>query len=624
MTLSRYITFSALFVVAVCAVLCLNTSKANAITYSLSVISDHGTPSPPVGVRIYQDGMTVFCSVDAYLQIGDGERAYCTGWTGTGSVPATGDTNTMHFIIRADSVLTWVWKTYYELTVSCQYPVACIPAIGGKYYPEGQAIDLGAPLFHTDLLFDGYAGNGEIATGSAHYVSIELNTPSSITWFYRTANLTSTPKFEGSYTIVDSSPLVGKFASIAINPQNGHPSTAYFDEKNGDLRFAYFNGTEWKWEIADDGLLVGQYARLIYDSNNSPVILYYSYGYRDLKIARRDIEGNWYNDLIDSANQVGSHCDITLLPGARLGVSYYDETNGALLYREYQDGFWIPEPHLVLDNDGNTGTYSAIATNPITGEPAVAYRSETNDCVYFIYRDSGIWHRQQVTSTRGTGYFIDLEFDSNGTPYIVYQDNRNNPRTIDVYIAHQAGEVWISQLVNSSGDVGFYNTLAIDSSNYPHVAYYDDTARGLRYSFWNGRFWISEVIDIAGSHVGRYCAITLDRNGLPNFVYWADEKLRYNCATGWGPAITEPPAPSVIVRRDTSGGGCFIATAAFGSIAQESVVSLCSYRDTYVSASEFGMSLISAYYHLSPSVADSIRSSVSLSSLAKSLFNLVD
>ena len=606
--------------VSVFAALLFAAPAAEAVTFSLEVSSEYGSPSPARGVSVYQSGVTVFCAVDEYVQVSDGVRMYCSGWTGTGSVPATGSTNSFHFEIFLNSTVTWLWERWYELKVLCDYEIPCRPALGTHYYKEGTEVALGAPLFVADLLFDGYAGTGEIPAGSVHHLEVTMNSPSSITWYYRAAELMRTPLFGSPAEVVDSGPRVGKYASVAVNPATHQPAISYFDEENGDLKYAWFDGTEWHLETADSSILVGQFTKLIFDESDSPVILYYGYGYRDLKIAHKDIEGNWYNDIVDESGFVGMYCDITVLPGARLGVSYYDETNGDLLYREFQDGFWRPEPHLVLDSDGDVGTYTAIATNPITGEPAVAYRSETEDCVYYIYREAGEWHRQLVTAIPGTGYFIDLAFDRNGVPYVVFQDYRNDPRTIDVIIAQQAGEVWISRVVQSAGDVGFYCSLAMDAAGFPHLVYYDDTVRGVRYTFWNGRFWVTDVVDAAGDHVGRFCSLALGDDGLPMAAYWADETLRFRKADSWGAPVTEPPAPVVEEgAHHVDTGGCFVATAAFGSYCAASVADLCGFRDRTAFSSGIGRGVVELYYRLSPEPARGLKDCSPLRGLVRRL-----
>jgi len=67
------------------------------------------------------------------------------------------------------------------------------------------------------------------------------------------------------------------------------------------------------------------------------------------------------------------------------------------------------------------------------------------------------------------------------------------------------------------------------------------------------------------------------------------------------------------------GGGCFIATAAFGSLSASSVDSLCSVRDSFVSGSTSGSNLVSMYYLVSPAVAGSMNNSIR--AVARKLLN---
>jgi hypothetical protein len=65
--------------------------------------------------------------------------------------------------------------------------------------------------------------------------------------------------------------------------------------------------------------------------------------------------------------------------------------------------------------------------------------------------------------------------------------------------------------------------------------------------------------------------------------------------------------------------GCFVATAAFGSLAAQSVQALTSARDTAVATSSVGSSLVSLYYELSPMPARKLRNSEALRSIVRSL-----
>jgi hypothetical protein len=56
----------------------------------------------------------------------------------------------------------------------------------------------------------------------------------------------------------------------------------------------------------------------------------------------------------------------------------------------------------------------------------------------------------------------------------------------------------------------------------------------------------------------------------------------------------------------SGGGGCFIATAAYGSYSDSHVMALRQFRDEVLFKSEFGTALVDMYYAYSPPVADFI------------------
>lgn len=77
-------------------------------TYTLNIVSAHGSPNPSVGIHTYNNNTTVICSIVSPVVV-SGISYTCTGWTGTGSVPAKGTTFTVTFSIIANSIITWNW-----------------------------------------------------------------------------------------------------------------------------------------------------------------------------------------------------------------------------------------------------------------------------------------------------------------------------------------------------------------------------------------------------------------------------------------------------------------------------------------------------------------------------------
>lgn len=65
---------------------------------------------------------------------------------------------------------------------------------------------------------------------------------------------------------------------------------------------------------------------------------------------------------------------------------------------------------------------------------------------------------------------------------------------------------WGIHTVDSSGHVGEYSSIYLDSLDFPMIAYSDGTNADLKFAAYNGTNWSTETVDSAGS-VGRFCSI---------------------------------------------------------------------------------------------------------------------
>jgi hypothetical protein len=74
--------------------------------------------------------------------------------------------------------------------------------------------------------------------------------------------------------------------------------------------------------------------------------------------------------------------------------------------------------------------------------------------------------------------------------------------------------------------------------------------------------------------------------------------------------IDDPVGVASPLSGDSGGSGkCFIATAAYGSYLDPHVAILRSFRDSFLITNSIGRSFVAWYYRVSPSIADSIRTS---------------
>jgi len=91
----------------------ITVTAVYATQWYLTVTSSYGSPT---GQAWYTNGNSASSSVTSPESGGTGIQYVCTGWTGTGSAPASGSSaNTGLFTMSAVSSVTWSWKTQYQI-----------------------------------------------------------------------------------------------------------------------------------------------------------------------------------------------------------------------------------------------------------------------------------------------------------------------------------------------------------------------------------------------------------------------------------------------------------------------------------------------------------------------------
>jgi hypothetical protein len=97
----------------------LNWSFTPAARPSLVITTPHGLANLPNGTNWFSAGSSMSVSITNLLPILGGTQFVCRGWTGTGSVPASGtSTSTPVFALTNNSTITWTWQTNCLLNVN--------------------------------------------------------------------------------------------------------------------------------------------------------------------------------------------------------------------------------------------------------------------------------------------------------------------------------------------------------------------------------------------------------------------------------------------------------------------------------------------------------------------------
>ncbi len=112
--------------------------------------------------------------------------------------------------------------------------------------------------------------------------------------------------------------------------------------------------------------------------------------------------------------------------------------------------------------------------------------------------------------------------------------------------------VWITETVDSGGDVGDQCSLELDAAGYPHISYNDRTNDALKYAFQDAAGWHLETVDAQG---GSDSKLQLDDQGYAHILYKSGgtTKYTYEDLSGWHFETVNGVGTSVSFALDHNG-----------------------------------------------------------------------
>lgn len=180
-----------------------------------------------------------------------------------------------------------------------------------------------------------------------------------------------------------------------------------------------------------------------------------------------------------------------------------------------------------MDNNGFHNTKLPIIRLPVLIAGFLIFLV----CVSSPVQATEAWKTQTVDTNATIDGESSIALNSNNNPQISYSAKLSGDReNSSLMFAAWNGSGWTTQTIDSAFNVGT-SSLAIDSSDKPHIAYRLNTgaSSSLKYASWNGSTWDIQVVESSSS--GMWPSLVIDQNGSPHISYF-DKVLKYASWTG--------------------------------------------------------------------------------------------
>ena len=428
-----------------------------------------------------------------------------------------------------------------------------------------------------------------------------MTDPVAITWQWRDREILP---FFGLDTPA-ALPAVGP-VSFGRTPA-GAPDAVY-GKANGTLVYAVWNGTTWEEAIVATSLnnYDGVDHTTLPDGNVYICVHEPGTGAANLTLfmpANTYADGDGFAEIpIDYTGDIGINPHIAVNFNGTVFISSYGAA-GMLMMAEISAAGEVVSVD-VVDNEGNPGYHNSIGVDPIFGKPVIAYRDAFSRSLFILTFGEGGANRECIDAKGNVGLDCELLVGRSGELYVAYRDATYADEE-KVKFAHLNHEGWSITFIDAAGNVGSGLSFTMGGDEYPHLLYYGKDF--LRLTRFVGTGWEIYTLLRGIAPQGRTAVTTGTGDRAMMFFIDGGSRMYLNAKSGnMRPDNVTPGTvdPGIWAPSGGSGGGCFVATAAFGSLSSDAVVILTGFRDSFLAVSASGYALRDIYYLLSPPVAD--------------------
>ena len=292
-----------------------------------------------------------------------------------------------------------------------------------------------------------------------------------------------------------------------IKGPDGKAHLFWTDRPGDDLRRIH-NDTGAPGSVIADGIgNAGQYGSQVRAPDGTLYVAHYDSSATALRVSRKIPGEHWESEIVDNAANVGKWAALAMAADGTLHVAYYDQSATALKHVSGTFGSWgTPEQ---VDNAANVGQYNSIVVDP-AGNPKIAYYDSSNTNLKFAHKPGGGWVNENIDTGGSNGQYTSMARAADGTFHIAYRYASANDLR---YVRGKEGTWESPQAIDTASSTGQWNALVLDSLGNPHILTYNSSSDDLRYArstaAGNPGSWAVDNVQTSGN-VGRYTSLDID------------------------------------------------------------------------------------------------------------------
>jgi len=295
------------------------------------------------------------------------------------------------------------------------------------------------------------------------------------------------------------SPMIKTKMSAGIMRRLGHSLRVYFRHPGLlvwvtliVMPVSWVHAAEWQLGVAK-GAIGGQYSSMRFDEYGNAHICSFSPANGVLSYSFWDHAADkWFSTRIDKG---GNFCSLALDSAQHPHISYL--FNAGLHYAHWNGNSW--EKQLIPVQAVVIGYNTSIALDS-DGRPAISFYEEQGMSpdwhrLRMVFWNGKYWELRTADAAKGGGKFNSIAIDSSGRPVIAYAPVIYENASLR--FARWNGHSWDIEIIEGAkGPAIMYSVgMALDKEDTPHIVYTDVANQLVKYAVKRNGKWTTEVID---------------------------------------------------------------------------------------------------------------------------------